>query len=635
MSAFFLQIVNMSISASWIVLAVLLLRSILKEVPKWTRVLLWGIVAVRLICPFSLESDMSLIPSAETFPQEVISGPSFDVQTGIAPVDDRVNEYLGDRYFEGVTVPANNGAATMTVLSVIWLMGVLVLAAYIAISYWHLCRSVDTAVRLRGKIFQHESIDSPFVLGILRPRIYLPLHINEQELEHVIAHEEAHILRKDHWWKPLGFLLLTIHWFNPLMWVAYIMLCRDIELACDEKVIKNLNSNQRADYSQALVACSISRRQITVCPLAFGEVGVKDRVKSVMNYRKPGFWLITASVILCVISGICFLTNPPAPREFALNGRNVSSLNTNLILEKITEAEKLEDSSQLNVNADNFDLMLTSGFDWADDGAIRFFYAERDKTYSAQLRMFHEDKKCFVTERTEWVNQNRIFKLRHFLEALKYLPQEEIRQLSPEADRYSVMQADYGTPADFIRVLTYSADGVMDLDGWYIHLAIQPLYEVDGAYNGLGSEVIHLFYGVKDLVMLESSSLICRIDSDGQPPYIAPAYYVNGFDWDYENLPQVEMSSSGKLVFTVNWDTDELLVGENYYERTGPDSTMIHQETCTLTRNSDGEFELDVNYRNPGTEEEGVYFIKDESGQGKYVMKVLFRDSADSKLKAG
>ncbi len=627
MSTLFLQIVNMSISASWIVLAVLLLRFFLNEVPKWTHVLLWGIVAIRLICPISFESSLSLIPSAETLPQDVISGPSFDVQTGIVPVDDRVNEYLGDRYFEGVTVPAGNGADVMTMLAIIWLMGVLVLAAYMAISYWRLSRSVDSAVRLRGKIFQHESVSSPFVLGVLKPRIYLPFHMNEQDQEHVIAHEQAHILRKDHWWKPLGFLLLTIHWFNPLMWVAYVMLCRDIELACDEKVIKELNSSQRADYSQALVVCSVNRRLISACPLAFGEVGVKDRVKSVMNYRKPGFWLITASIAVCVIAAVCFLTNPPAPREFALNGRNVSSMNTNLILEKIAEVENLEDSSQLNVNADNFDLMLTSDFDWANDGTIRFFYTEKDKTYSAQLRMFHEDKKYFITEGSEWVDQNRIFKLRHYLEALKYLPQEEIWQLAPKADGYSVMQVDYGMPEDFIRVLTYSADGVMELDGWYIHLAIQPLYEIDGAYNGFGAELIHLFYGTQDLVMLESGSLLCRVECDGESPYIAPAYYVNGFDWDYDGLPQVEMNSSGKLRFNVNWDTDELVVGENYYERTGLDSTMIHQETCTLTRNSDGEFELEVNYRNPGTEEEGVYFIKDESGQGKYVMKALFRDS--------
>jgi len=310
MSDLFLKIVNMSISASWLVAAVLILRLVLKKAPKWVNVLLWGIVAVRLICPFSFESALSLIPSAETFPEKIISGPSFDVQTGITPIDNRINDYLGDRYFEGVTVPANNGNTIMTILTIVWIIGILLLATYTVISYWRLNRKVDTAVRYKDNIFQSENVSSPFVLGIINPRIYLPFSMNEQDMEHVVAHEQAHIRRKDHWWKPLGFLLLTIHWFNPLMWLAYVLLCRDIELACDEKVIKGLGNEQRADYTQALVACSVNRRMIAACPLAFGEVGVKERVKSVMNYKKPAFWVIILAVIACVIVAVCFLTNP-------------------------------------------------------------------------------------------------------------------------------------------------------------------------------------------------------------------------------------------------------------------------------------------------------------------------------------
>ena len=310
MSDLFLKIVNMSISASWLVVAVLILRLVLKKAPKWVNVLLWGIVAVRLICPFSFESALSLIPSAETFPEKIISGPSFDVQTGITPIDNRINDYLGDRYFEGVTVPTNNGNNVMTILTIVWIIGILLLVAYTVISYWRLNRKVDTAVRYKDNIFQSENVSSPFVLGIINPRIYLPFSMNEQDMEHVVAHEQAHIRRKDHWWKPLGFLLLTIHWFNPLMWLAYVLLCRDIELACDEKVIKGLSNEQRADYTQALVACSVNRRMIAACPLAFGEVGVKERVKSVMNYKKPAFWVIILAVIACVIVAVCFLTNP-------------------------------------------------------------------------------------------------------------------------------------------------------------------------------------------------------------------------------------------------------------------------------------------------------------------------------------
>ena len=314
MNEFFLKIINMSISASWLIFAVLILRLVLKKAPKWVNVLLWGIVAIRLICPFSFESALSLIPSAETFPKKIISGPSFDVQSGITPVDNRINDYLGDRYFEGVTVPANNGNTIMTILTIVWTIGILLLVAYTVISYWRLHREIDTAVRYKDNIFQSENVSSPFVLGLIKPRIYLPFKLDGQDMEHVVAHEQAHIRRKDHWWKPLGFLLLTIHWFNPLMWLAYVLLCRDIELACDEKVIKGLSNEQRADYMQALVACSVNRRMIAACPLAFGEVGVKERVKSVMNYKKPAFWVIIIAVIVCVGVAVCFLTNPKQDR---------------------------------------------------------------------------------------------------------------------------------------------------------------------------------------------------------------------------------------------------------------------------------------------------------------------------------
>ena len=313
MNMFFLKIINMSIAASWLVLAVLVLRQVIKKAPKWANVLLWGIVAVRLVCPFSVESDFSLIPSAQTLPEKLITGPSFDVNTGIPPVDTMVNDYLGDRYFEGATVPADNGADTMTILAIVWIAGILILAAYTLISYIRIQRQTETAVLYNENIYQSENVNSPFVLGVVRPRIYLPFNIDEQTFRHVVAHEQAHISRRDHWWKPFGFLLLMVHWFNPLMWVAYALFCRDIELACDEKVIRELDNQQRADYSQALVSCSINRPVITACPLAFGEVSVKDRVRSVMNYRKPKFWIVITAVVLCMAAAVCFLTDPFVP----------------------------------------------------------------------------------------------------------------------------------------------------------------------------------------------------------------------------------------------------------------------------------------------------------------------------------
>ena len=310
MNELFLKIINMSISASWLVLAVLILRFVLKKAPKWINVLLWGIVAIRLICPFSFESTLSLIPSAETIPLNIGMDTTPTINSGISAINNAVNPIISQSNTPMAGSSVNLLQITIGIYEYIWIFGMIALALYTAISYWRLRRKVDTAVRYKDNIFQSENVSFPFVLGIIKPRIYLPFKMNGQYLEYVVAHEQAHICRKDHWWKPLGFLLLMIHWFNPLMWLAYVLLCRDIELACDEKVIKELCNEQRGDYTQALVACSVNRRMIAACPLAFGEVSVKERVKSVMNYKKPAFWVIIISVIVCVGVAVCFLTNP-------------------------------------------------------------------------------------------------------------------------------------------------------------------------------------------------------------------------------------------------------------------------------------------------------------------------------------
>ena len=310
MSELFLKIVNMSISASWVVIAVLTLRFCLKKAPKWVNVLLWGIVAVRMVFPFSIESVLSLIPSAETISPSIMMEQSPSVQTGVPALNHVINPVISGSFTPAPGASANPLQIWIPVLTGIWLFGIAALFLYSAVSYWRLRRKVCEAVILRGNIYQSEKVCSPFVLGIIRPKIYLPYHMDSREMDHVIAHEQTHIRRKDHWWKPLGFLLLTTHWFNPLMWLSYILLCQDIELACDEKVIRKMSNEQRADYTQALVACSVDRRLITACPLAFGEIGVKERVKSVMNYKKPAFWIVLASVIVCAVIAVCFLTNP-------------------------------------------------------------------------------------------------------------------------------------------------------------------------------------------------------------------------------------------------------------------------------------------------------------------------------------
>ena len=310
MSEFFLNVVNMSISASWIVLVVLVLRLLLRKAPKWIMVLLWGIVAVRLVCPFTVESVMSLIPSAETISPEIMMNATPEINSGIPVFNNTINPVISDSFAPDPSTSANPLQILIPVLSIVWLVGIGLMLLYTLISYFNVKRKIGTAVLLRDNVFQSENVVSPFVLGIIRPKIYLPFNMNEQDVYHVIAHEKAHIRRKDHWWKPLGFLLLAMHWFNPLMWLGYVLLCRDIELACDEKVIKELSAGEKADYSQALLSCSVNRRVIAACPLAFGEVGVKDRVKSVLNYKKPEFWIIVVAIIASIVVAVCFLTNP-------------------------------------------------------------------------------------------------------------------------------------------------------------------------------------------------------------------------------------------------------------------------------------------------------------------------------------
>ncbi len=310
MADIFLKIVNMSISASWIVLAVLLLRLLLKRAPKWITVLLWGIVAIRLICPFSIESVLSLIPSTETISPEIMMDKTPTINSGVPIINNIVNPVIGESFAPDPIASANPLQILIPVLAIAWIVGIVIMLAYTAISYFRVKSKIGTAVLFRDNIYQSENVVSPFVLGIIKPKIYLPFNMNGQDMNHVIAHENAHIRRKDHWWKPFGFLVLTLHWFNPLMWLGYVLLCRDIELACDEKVVKEFDNEQKADYSQALLTCSVNRRVIAACPLAFGEVGVKNRVKSVLNYKKPAFWIVVAAIVASIAVAVCFLTNP-------------------------------------------------------------------------------------------------------------------------------------------------------------------------------------------------------------------------------------------------------------------------------------------------------------------------------------
>ena len=335
MSKIFLNIINMSISSGYIVIVVLFLRLLFKKAPKWITVVLWGIVAIRMVCPISLESVFSLIPSSETISPYIMTEQTPAIHSGIPIINYTLNPIISESFSPGPGDSANPLQIWIPILTAIWIVGMVALLIYTAISYIRIRRKTGNAVILRDNVYQSENVASPFVLGLFRPKIYLPFNINDKDIEHVVAHEQAHICRKDHLWKPLGFLLLTIHWFNPLIWLGYILLCRDIELACDEKVIKKLDRDARADYSEALLCCSINRRIIAACPLAFGEVSVKKRVKSVLSYKKPTFWIIIVALVACLISACCFLTNPINKDNIGVNKISAKSVDTDTVELKI------------------------------------------------------------------------------------------------------------------------------------------------------------------------------------------------------------------------------------------------------------------------------------------------------------
>lgn len=310
MEAVFLKLLNMSITASWLVFAVFLLRILFRKAPKFVSMLLWALVGIRLVCPFSLKSILSVIPNPEPVPSEILTAEHPVIQSGISAVNETMNPVLSETFAPSAETGASPLGSLAFIASVLWLCGIGVLLLYTAVSYWRIHKSVREAALYQGNVWLCDRIDTPFIFGVLRPRVFLPSDIEKADLPYVLAHEQAHLKRRDHLWKPLGFLLLTVYWFNPVLWVAYILFCKDMELACDERVLRTLGAACKKPYSNALINCSVPRKRISACPLAFGETGVKERVRSVLNYKKPAFWLAAVAVVAVAVAALVFLTNP-------------------------------------------------------------------------------------------------------------------------------------------------------------------------------------------------------------------------------------------------------------------------------------------------------------------------------------
>ena len=315
MAEVFQKALNMGIAASWLILAVVVLRFVLKKAPKRFRLMLWAIVGLRLVLPWSFKSALSLIPSAETLPQGIMLERTPELNTGITALNNAINPGFTQAFMPETGSSANPLQVLLPIASALWLAVSVLMLLWALLSYMRLRHSVAEAVRVEGNVYECEKVASPFVLGLFRPRIYLPLGLSDGARTQVLAHEQAHIARGDHIIKPLGWLILSAHWYNPLVWLAYALFCRDIELACDERVIRSMPAAGRADYSQALLDLSRPRHSVGACPLAFGEASVKGRVKSVLSYKKPAFWLVVLAIVVCIGAAVCFLTDPKAKED--------------------------------------------------------------------------------------------------------------------------------------------------------------------------------------------------------------------------------------------------------------------------------------------------------------------------------
>ena len=317
----FVEIFNMGLTATWVVFAVLAVRALCHKAPRSLTVCLWALVGLRLVCPFLAESILSLIPSAEIVSPDILLAEQPKIHTGVWVLNSTVNPYLSEHLTPTLGDSANPMQIVAFIATIVWIAGMAVMFAYSLGSYFRLRHKTKVSLCYRDAIYFCDSIATPFVFGVIKPRIYIPSGMDESRLESVIAHETAHLKRKDHWWKTIAFFLLSVYWFHPLLWVSYFLFSKDMERACDERVVRELEPEARKNYAEALVACSLQKRMMLVCPLAFGEVGVKNRVKSVLNYKKPAVWIVAVTVVAGIAIAVCFLTNPVSDANWEVISR--------------------------------------------------------------------------------------------------------------------------------------------------------------------------------------------------------------------------------------------------------------------------------------------------------------------------
>lgn len=499
MDKLFLTVLNMSLTGAFVISAICLARLPLKKAPKLISYCLWAVAGFRLVFPFSIEGVFSLIPfKAQTIPPDIAMQPVPRIDSGIPFLNNTVSSIL----------PAATPAASAnplqiwtTIGALIWLIGTAVMVVYGVVSFVILKRKMRKSAHVEANIYEAENIKSPFVLGVFKPRIYLPVGLSGKEKSYILLHEQTHIRRRDPIVKIAAYFILCLHWFNPLVWAAFLLMCVDMEMSCDERVLAEMGDKMKKDYSLSLLSLASERRIIAGSPLAFGEGGIKERIKNVLNFKKPSRLIVIVSVALVAVLSIGFAVNSAIDRNLSMQGINLSDLQPDAMIRHIVQVTGAKDDSII-VPGNNFQLQVSDSFDWIESAAVSM-YVSKNKTggnpyFACQLRIFPDELKFWVTEPQQQESPQSQYDLKHYLDALKYLPQEHIRSLAhDDPDMYLINFVDGGVPDDDQPCVFYNINGLTDNGGWFVRLDIHPLYQdKDGSgYHGFGSDAIHIFYG--------------------------------------------------------------------------------------------------------------------------------------------
>lgn len=587
MDRLFLTVLNMSLTGAFVIAAICLARPLLKKAPKIISYCLWAVAGFRLMFPFSIESVLSLIPfKAQTIPPDIAMQPIPRIDSGISFINNAVSGILPAA---APTASANPLQVWAAIGAFIWLTGAIIMLFYGVASFIILKRQMKEAKHIETNIYEAKNIKSPFVLGVFKPMIYLPFGLSAQEKNYIILHEQTHIKRRDHIVKFVSYFALCLHWFNAFVWAAFLLMGVDMEMSCDERVLKETGGETKKDYSLSLLSLATDKRIIGGSPLAFGEGGVKERIKNILNFKKPSRVIIIAAVALAAVLSVGFAVDRTIAydKSFPMQGANLSDLQPDEIIRQIVQITGAKSDSIIVPGRDNFTIQVAGDFDWQLSGAISM-YVSKNKTnagslYSSQLRIFPDELNYFVTEPQRQEPPERQYYLRDYLNALKYLPQEHIRSLTMDnPDGYIINFIGDGMPGDNQPCVYYDMNGMTENNNnWTIRLDIQPLYQdEDGAgYHGVGSDVIHVFYGGLS-------------GSYGQPVALTAAEKLDKIYLGmtsakvYELFGEPDYQGSGLYFFGYN-DVGSFYFSGNFYAESGLQSHDIATQINMTDRSYD------------------------------------------------